>query len=59
MYRIGVFTDVHGNDLALKTVESTLLHNNISLDKISLSVASKDELSNIVNLENIKSIVTP
>ena len=45
-------------DLALKTVESTLLCNNISLDNITLSVASKDSLSSIVNLEYIKSIAT-
>ena len=40
-------------DLALKTVESTLLCNNISLDNIQISVASKDTLSNIVEIEKV------
>lgn len=38
-------------ELALKTVESTLLCNNIPIDNINLSVASKDCLSTIIKLE--------
>lgn len=38
-------------DLALKSVESSLLCNNISLDNIQLSVAKKDCLSTIVSIE--------
>ena len=38
-------------DIALKSVESVLLCNNIPIDTIQLSVASKDCLSNVVSLE--------
>lgn len=38
-------------ELALQTVQSTLLCNNISLDNIQISIASKDTLSNIVEIE--------
>lgn len=38
-------------DMALKSVESTLLCNNIPLDTIELNIASKDCLSTVISLE--------
>lgn len=61
MYKIGVFTDVHGNDLALKTVLDFLnkqsLNEIISLgDLIAIGPNSNEVLNIVTTLPNFTSI---